>query len=78
MITRAAAYRAIKGKPRDEQMAYMLSLGLNEHDAADFIDDYELRSAKYEQMVKDNEPFSQSERFRDMIEGFKSRIYGEK
>jgi hypothetical protein len=85
MIHRAAIVKAIKGKPRDQQLAFLFALKdpktnqpiFNQQQAEDFIDDYEYRSAKVEKSLQSNNgKFSQSETFKQMVEGFRERIFG--
>lgn len=69
--------RVIRGKTKEEQIAYLITQGLSQEAAEDFINDYKLLADKFEKVKRtDSGRFSKSETFKQMVEGFKSRIYG--
>jgi hypothetical protein len=60
-------YRQLSKLPVDEQITYLIGKGYSEADARDFVNDTELRKAKF--IDRKNEPkFSQSPKFKEIQE----------
>lgn len=76
MIHRPAVLRAIKGKPREEQIEFLAKIGFNEQQAGDFIDDYEQRAIKVREAMETTGKFSESETFKQLTERLRGTIYG--